>query len=108
MITAGADYENQFSLANGFDVSRESAANPIGGKSSPHRQAVALAPRLEAIGINPYQSDKERYLVALQDGPARSSTSGGRFGAPGSSRAMQFERTVLSSKTLRPLPATTT
>lgn len=41
----------------------------VNDQSTPYRQAAALAQRLEAIGINPYQSDKERYLVALQGGP---------------------------------------
>ncbi|WDZ77148.1 hypothetical protein PWG15_01150 [Ensifer adhaerens] len=41
----------------------------INAPSDPYRQAESLAHRLEAIGINPYQSDKERYLVALQDSP---------------------------------------
>jgi|GEM_PF-4808245 hypothetical protein len=41
----------------------------VNERPNPCRQAAALAQRLEAIGINPYQSDKQRYLVALQDGP---------------------------------------
>lgn len=41
----------------------------VNDPSNPYRQATTLAQRLEAIGINPYQSDKERYLVALQDSP---------------------------------------
>jgi len=41
----------------------------VNDQSSPYRQAANLAQRLEAIGINPYQSDEERYLVALQDSP---------------------------------------
>jgi len=69
MIAAGADNENLFSLANGFEASISRAPALVGDQSSPHDQAVALAQRLEAIGINPYQSEKERYLVALQDSP---------------------------------------
>lgn len=41
----------------------------VNDPSNPYRQAATLAQRLESIGINPYQSDKERYLVALQDSP---------------------------------------
>lgn len=69
MITAGADNENQLSLTNGFEASIERSLASVSEHSTPHSQAAALAQRLEAIGINPYQSDKERYLVALQDGP---------------------------------------
>ncbi len=66
MITAGAESEHQFSvLPNGFMRSSEAVSH----RPSPCRQAAALAQRLEAIGIDPYQSDKERYLVALQDSP---------------------------------------
>ena len=66
MITAGADNENIFSLLpQGF--MRSSAV--VDDQSTPYRQAAALAHRLESMGINPYQSDKERYLVALQDSP---------------------------------------
>lgn len=45
------------------------SSSVINAPSDPYRQAESLAHRLEAIGINPYQSDKERYLVALQDSP---------------------------------------
>ncbi|MCV3765158.1 hypothetical protein [Rhizobium sp. TRM95796] len=69
MIAAGADYEKQFSLTDEYEASIERSPTSVGDQSTPHRQAAALAQRLEAIGINPYQSDKERYLVALQDGP---------------------------------------
>jgi hypothetical protein len=66
MIAAGAENEHQFSLLpEGF--MRSSAM--VNDQPSPCRQAAALAQRLEAIGINPYQSDKERYLVALHDSP---------------------------------------
>ncbi|MGO7911767.1 hypothetical protein ACC702_09350 [Rhizobium ruizarguesonis] len=66
MITAGAENEHQFSLLlDGF--MRSSAV--VNDEPNPCRQAAALAQRLEALGINPYQSDKERYLVALQDSP---------------------------------------
>ncbi len=69
MIPTGADKENLFSLANGFEASITLAPALVGDQSSPHAQAAALAQRLETIGINPYQSEKERYLVALQDSP---------------------------------------
>ncbi|PWI52080.1 hypothetical protein B5K03_21575 [Rhizobium phaseoli] len=65
MIAAGAENEQQFSLLpEGF--MRSAGVND---QTNPCRQAAALAQRLEAIGINPYQSEKERYLVALQDSP---------------------------------------
>ncbi len=48
---------------------RTMGSSAIVNQSSPYSDAEALAQRLEAIGINPYQSDKERYLVALQDSP---------------------------------------
>ncbi|MBY4592851.1 hypothetical protein [Rhizobium redzepovicii] len=66
MIIAGAESAHQFSLLpDGFI--RSSAV--VNDQPNPCRQAAALAQRLEALGINPYQSDKERYLVALQDSP---------------------------------------
>ncbi|WP_027992457.1 hypothetical protein [Sinorhizobium meliloti] len=65
MIAAGAENRHQFSLLpEGFMLSSVVVDQP-----NPYRQAAALAQRLEAIGINPYQSDKQRYLVALQDSP---------------------------------------
>lgn len=66
MIAAGAENQHPSSLwPEGF--MRSSAV--VNERPNPCRQAAALAQRLEAIGINPYQSDKQRYLVALQDGP---------------------------------------
>lgn len=65
MIAAGAENQHPFSLwPEGFVRSSVVVDQP-----NPYRQAAALAQRLEAIGINPYQSDKQRYLVALQDSP---------------------------------------
>lgn len=40
----------------------------VRGQGSPYRKAMALAQRLVGIGINPFQSENERYIVLLDDG----------------------------------------